>query len=58
MRSIAQTQEFANLTAELLAGQRGTEVQLEGLRVRVKVEKPESYDGTKRQDLDTWLFQV
>ena len=50
--------EFANLTAELLVGQRGPEVQLEGMRMGVKVEKPESYDGVKGCDLDTWLFQV
>ena len=57
-RSRAQTQEFSNLTTELLAGQRGPETQLEGLRVGVKLEKPESHDGTKGRDLDTWLFQV
>ena len=57
-QSKAQTQEFTNLAAELLAGQRGLEVQLEGLRVGVKVEKPESYDGAKGRDLNTWLFQV
>ena len=39
-RSRAQTQEFANLTAELLAERRGPEVQLEGMRIGVKVEKP------------------
>ena len=33
-------------------------VQLEGLRLNVKVEKPEQYDGDKAKDLDTWLFQV
>ena len=37
--SRAQTQEFANLTAELLAGQQGPDVQLEGMRIGVKVEK-------------------
>ena len=51
-------QEFANLTAELLAGQQGLAVQLEGLRLNVKVEKPEQYDGDKAKDLDTWLFHV
>ena len=50
--------EFANLTAELLAGRRGPEVQVEGMRIGVKVEKPENYDGSKGRDLDTWLFQV
>ena len=50
--------EFANLTAELLAGRRGPEVQMDGMRIGVKVEKPENYDGSKGRDLDTWLFQV
>ena len=54
--SRAQTQEFANLTAELLAGRRGPEVQFEGMRIGVKVEKPETYGGEKARDLDTWLF--
>ena len=57
-RSRARTQEFANLTVELLAGRRGPEVQLEGMRIGVKVEKPETYSGKKSRDLDTWLFQV
>ena len=51
-------QDFANMTAELLVGQRGTEVQWEGMRIGVKVEKPETYSGEKTCDLDTWLFQV
>ena len=51
-------QEFANLTAELLAGRRGPELQMEGMRMGVKVEKPKAYDGDKSRDLDTWLFQV
>ena len=51
-------QEFANLTAELLAGQRGPELQLEGMQMGVKVEKPEAYDGDKSRDLDTWLYQA
>ena len=38
-------QEFANLTAELLAGRQGPEVQLDGMRIGVKVEKPETYSG-------------
>ena len=54
----AQMQEFANLTAELLAGREGPAVQFEGMRMNVKVEKPEQYDGNKARDLDTWLFQV
>ena len=54
----AQMQEFVNLTAGLLAERRGPEVQLEGMRIGVKVEKPETYSGKKSRDLDTWLFQV
>ena len=44
-------QEFANLTVELLAGRRGPEVQMEGMRIGVKVEKPENYDGSKGPDI-------
>ena len=50
--------EFTNLTAELLAGRRGPDVQFDGMRIGVKVEKPEAYSGEKGRDLDTWLFQV
>ena len=57
-RSRAQTQEFANLTAELLARRQGPQVQLDGTRLSVKVEKPENYKGDKAKNLDTWLFQV
>ena len=57
-RPRVQMQEFANLTAELLAGQRGPELQMEGMRMGVKVEKLDTYDGEKSCDLDTWLFQV
>ena len=57
-RSRAQMQEFANLTAELLAGRPGPEAQFQGMRIGVKVEKPETYSGEKSRDLDTWLFQV
>ena len=57
-RSRAQTQEFANLIAELLAGRQGPQVQLDGTHLSVKVEKPENYEGDKAKDLDTWLFQV
>ena len=28
------------------------------MRFNVKVEKPETYDGDKAKDLNTWLFQV
>ena len=57
-RARAQMQEFANLTAELLAGRQGPELHFDGMRLSVKVEKPENYDGNKAKDLDTWLFQV
>ena len=57
-RAKAQTQDFANLTAELLAGRQGPDVQMGGMRLGVKVEKPETYSGEKTRDLDTWLFQV
>ena len=39
-------------------GRQGPEVQFEGMRLNVKVEKPEHYDGDKAKDLDTWPFQV
>ena len=57
-RSRAQTQEFANLTTKLIGVRQVPEVQFEGMRFSVKVEKPETYDGDKAKDLDTWLFQV
>lgn len=57
-RARAQTQEFANLTAELLAGRGGPDVQFQGMRIGVKVEKPETYSGERSRNLDTWLFQV
>ena len=46
-RAQAQMGEFANLTAELMAGRRGAKVQLGGMHIGVKVEKPENYDGNK-----------
>ena len=49
-------QEFANLTAELLARQRVPEIQMEGMQMDVKVEKPDIYEGDQSWDLDTWLF--
>ena len=52
-RSRAQMQEFANLTAELLVGQQGPKVQIEGMRLGVKVEKPYVYSGEKGKDIDT-----
>ena len=51
-------QEFANLMVELLAGQQGPDVQMEGMRIGVKVEKPDNYDSSKGCDLDMCLFQV
>ena len=51
-------QEFTNLTAELLVGQRGPEVQWEGMCIGVKAKKLETYSGEKGHDLHTWLFQV
>ena len=54
----AQMQEFANLTAELLVGREGSAVQFDRVRMNVKVEKPEQYNGDKARDLNTWLFQV
>ena len=59
-RSKTQTEEFAKLTAELIAQRQGAGPagQVEGMRFNIKVEKPETYDGDKARDLDTWLFQV
>ena len=48
-RACAQMQEFANLTAELLAGQEGPTVQLDGMCLNVKVEKPKQYDVTRQR---------
>ena len=50
-RSRAQALDLAHLTAELISG-RGV------APMGVKVEKPETYDGAKHRDVDTWLFQV
>ena len=52
-KSAGSDAKFINLIAELLVGQRRPEVQLEGMRVGVKVEKPNTYDGAKGHDLDT-----
>ena len=52
-RSHVQVRDFVNLTVELI-GRRGPE--MEGVRVGVKVERPEYFDGGKTQDVDTWLF--
>ena len=57
-RARAATQDFAQLTAELMANRPGPQVQFQGMRYGIKVEKPETYDGDKSRDLDTWLFQV
>ena len=52
-RSCAQVRDFVNLTAELIVGRRGPEVQMEGVHIGVKVERPEYFDGGKMQDVDT-----
>ena len=57
-RSHAQVQDFANIMAELIVGRRGPEVQFKGMWIRVKVEKPDNYDGGKQHDVEAWLFQV
>ena len=57
-RARAQMQEFANLIAEPLVGRLGPEVQMEGMRIGVKLVKLKNYDGSKGRDLNTWLFQV
>ena len=54
----AQMREFANMMVELMAGRRGPEIQLEVMHIGVNVEKPENYDGSKQNNLDTWLFQA
>ena len=46
-RAQAQMREFVNLMAELMAGSGGPEVQLDGMRIGVKIEKPENYDSSK-----------
>ena len=53
-RSRAQTQEFANLTAELITQRQGAgpAVQFEGMQFNIKVKKPETYDGDKARDLE------
>ena len=52
-RSRAQVQDFANLTAELIVGRCRPKIQFEGMRIGVKVEKPDSYDGSKKCNVDT-----
>ena len=37
-------------------GTKRAQVQFEGMRLGIKVKKPENYDGSKGRDLDTWLF--
>ena len=51
-------QDFANLMAELIAGQRGPKAQMENVCIGVKMERPDYFYGNKDQDVDTWLFQV
>ena len=55
-RSRAKTQEFANLTVELLGRRQGPKIQWDGMRMGVKVEKPDTYTGAKGHGLDIWLF--
>ena len=50
--SRAQTQEFANLTVELLAGRQGPDVQLDRMRIGVKVENLRHIAERK---LMTWI---
>ena len=57
-RTQAQVHDFANLTAELLAGRAVPAVNIGGPHMGVKMERPEAFDGGKHQDVDTWLFQV
>ena len=45
--------DFTNLTAELIAGRRGPEVQMEKVRLGVKMERPDYFEGGKLQDVDT-----
>ena len=51
-------QDFTNLMAEIIAGRRGPKVQIENVRIGVKMERPNYFYGNKDQDVDTWLFQV
>ena len=57
-RTQAQVQDFAHLTAELLAARAGPAGNFGGPQMGVKMERPEAFDGAKHQDVDTWLFQV
>ena len=57
-RTRAQVQDFANLTAELLAGRPMQAANIGGTNMGVKLERPEALEGVKHQDVDTWLFQV
>ena len=57
-RTRAQVQDFANLTAELLAGRPVQAANIGGMNMGVKLERPEAFEGAKHQDVDTWLFQV
>ena len=44
-RGRAQMQDFANLTAELIAGRRGPKVQMDNVRLGVKMERPDYFEG-------------
>ena len=50
--------DFANLTAKLTVGRRGLEAQMENVHIGVKMERLNYFNGSKDQDVDTWLFQV
>ena len=57
-RTRTQVQDFANLTAELLAGRPVQAANIGGMNMGVKLERLEAFEGAKHQDVDTWLFQV
>ena len=48
-RGRAQMQDFANLMAELIAGRRGPEGQMENVRLGVKMERPDYFEGARRK---------
>ena len=66
-QSRAQTQEFANLTAELLAGRQGPQVQLDGTRLSVlrsrnqritKATRPKTLTLGCFKCASTWNYRV
>ena len=50
--------KIATLIAELITRGRVLAVQLGGIRIGIKVEKPESYDGGKHHDVDTHHIEL